>query len=66
MSEFIAQAAKLAQSNVASGSNPSLIADLNQDGLSRWHAHSLPTRKTENWKYTSLKALESKNYLSVA
>jgi Fe-S cluster assembly protein SufD len=66
MSEFIAQAAKLAQSNVASGSNPSWIADLNQDGLSRWHAHSLPTRKTENWKYTSLKALESKNYLSVA
>ncbi len=66
MSEFIAQAAKLAKSSVANGSAAPWMADLNQKGLSQWHSHSLPTRKTENWKYTSLKALEAKDYLHVA
>jgi Fe-S cluster assembly protein SufD len=66
MSEFITQAAKLAQSSVANGSTTSWMADLNQKALGSWRTHALPTRKTENWKYTSLKALEAKNYLSVA
>lgn len=29
-----------------------------QSGRARWEASSLPTRKTENWKYTSLQALQ--------
>lgn len=65
MSKFIDQATKLAQSSAAHGSTPSWMTELNRKALSRWRTHALPTRKTEDWKYTSLKSLEANNYLSV-
>lgn len=36
---------------------------LNRRGLERWKVTPFPTRKTENWKYTSLQSLESGAYL---
>jgi Fe-S cluster assembly protein SufD len=36
---------------------PAWLQDFLQDGRGRWEASELPTRKTENWKYTSTHAL---------
>ncbi len=36
---------------------------LNQRGREHWKVTPFPTRKTENWKYTSLQSLENGEYL---
>jgi Fe-S cluster assembly protein SufD len=36
---------------------PAWLQDWLRDGRGRWEASELPTRKTENWKYTSIQAL---------
>lgn len=48
MQEPLAQAARRA---------PHWLQSLQARGLSLWEASSLPTRRTENWKYTSLAGL---------
>ncbi len=59
MSDFIQDAL---QANV--GPVPSWLQPLRDAGRSNWQAASLPTRKTENWRYTSLRQLSSGNYLA--
>lgn len=39
------------------------LEPLNRRGLERWKVTPFPTRKTENWKYTSLQSLETGAYL---
>ncbi|MCB1679825.1 MAG: Fe-S cluster assembly protein SufD [Halioglobus sp.] len=36
---------------------PAWLQDWLRDGRDRWEASTMPTRKTENWKYTSVQAL---------
>ena len=36
---------------------PAWLQDFLRDGRGRWEASDLPTRKTENWKYTNIHAL---------
>lgn len=58
MSDFIQQALQL---------NPQgqpWLAELKRLGASRWAESTLPTRKTEAWKYTRLRPLETGNYLA--
>lgn len=43
----------------AAGKAPPWLRDYLQSGRVRWEASSLPTRKTEQWKYTSLQALQA-------
>lgn len=38
---------------------PAWLQDYLQDGRERWKASAMPTRKTEQWKYTSLRSLRS-------
>lgn len=60
MSDFIQNAAALAPSPL------NWLSDVTEQGKASWLAHSFPTRKTENWKYTSLRALEKGDYLNAA
>jgi Fe-S cluster assembly protein SufD len=47
----------------ASGANNNdLFKSLNEQGLNKFKALPFPTRKTEDWKYTSLFALTKKDY----
>ncbi len=41
----------------------SWLEPLNRRGRERWKVTPFPTRKTENWKYTSLQSLEAGAYL---
>ena len=43
----------------AAASAPPWLRDFLQAGRVRWEASKLPTRKTEQWKYTGLQALQS-------
>jgi Fe-S cluster assembly protein SufD len=42
----------------AAATAPDWLRDWLQDGRDRWAASTLPTRKTEAWKYTSIRALQ--------
>ena len=42
----------------AAAAAPPWIQDYVQAGRCRWEASSMPTRKTEQWKYTSLRSLQ--------
>lgn len=56
MSDFIANAAAIAASPLT------WLQDKTQQGKQAWLGHRFPTRKTENWKYTNLRALEQGDY----
>lgn len=45
---------------------PAWLADLRQQGEQLANAHSWPTRKTENWKYTNLNALNRQAFATQA
>lgn len=60
MSDFIANAAAIAASPLT------WLQDKTQQGKQAWLGHRFPTRKTENWKYTNLRALEQGDYLRAA
>jgi Fe-S cluster assembly protein SufD len=53
MSDFMQQPLDLA-ADVA----PPWLQDYVQAGRARWEASAMPTRKTEQWKYTSLRSLQ--------
>lgn len=57
MSDFIEVAARRDAPDV-----PVWAKDIRAGGLARWKTHAFPTRKTEHWKYTSLRALERTDY----
>jgi len=38
------------------------VKQLREEAFRYYHAHGLPTRKQEDWKYTSLKSLSENNY----
>ncbi len=40
------------------------LSPLRAQGKSVWQHYSLPTRKTENWKYTNLSFLQKQNYFA--
>ncbi|MEQ9564617.1 MAG: hypothetical protein RLN85_02135 [Pseudomonadales bacterium] len=58
VSEFISQAAQL----YAAGQD--WLQPVRESGMAQWRVAKLPNRKTENWKYTSLKMLERGDYLA--
>jgi Fe-S cluster assembly protein SufD len=58
VTEFISQAAQLC----AVGQD--WLQPVRERGLAQWQVSKLPNRKTENWKYTSLKMLERGDYLA--
>lgn len=45
---------------------PDWLEELREQGRTAWQAQPFPTRKTENWKYTPLRALERGEYLAEA
>ncbi len=57
MTAFTQQAAELTPAGL------DWLAEFNQRGRERWKVTPFPTRKTENWKYTSLQALADGSYL---
>lgn len=59
MSNFIQQAVFTPPAESASW-----LKDFQQRGRALWQHQSLPTRKTEAWKYTNLRQLEEGNYFS--
>ena len=59
MSDFIQQAVLESPAESASW-----LRDFQQRGRALWQHQSLPTRKTEAWKYTNLRQLEQGNYFS--
>lgn len=52
MNEFMQQAL-----DGAAASAPVWLQDWQLDGRGRWERSAIPTRKTENWKYTGLQSL---------
>ena len=48
------------------GERPAFLADLNSQGREAFAKASLPTRKTENWKYTSLYNLSQIEFAAAA
>ena len=52
MNEFMEQAL-----DSAAASAPVWLQDWQVDGRGRWERSVIPTRKTENWKYTGLQSL---------
>ena len=58
VSEFISQAAQLY------AAQHDWLQPVRERGLEQWRDSKLPNRKTENWKYTSLKMLERGDYLA--
>jgi Fe-S cluster assembly protein SufD len=61
MSDFVQQAVQLAPSAM-----PSWLTDHAKSSRDFWSKSTLPTRKTEAWKYTRLRPLETGNYLNAA
>lgn len=61
MSDFIQQAAELAPTET-----PGWLADHAENSRNFWSTVALPTRKTEAWKYTRLRPLETGDYLNSA
>lgn len=59
MADFIQQA--LSRNPVG---GPPWLEGVREQGRSHWQTRSLPTRKTEAWKYTNLRALERGAYLA--
>lgn len=66
MSDFIAQGAQLAADSLGENSTTPWLSSLNKMARERWLKQAFPTRKTESWKYTSLRDLGSQNYLNFA
>jgi Fe-S cluster assembly protein SufD len=62
MSDFIQQALTL--SKQGDGGQPSWVAKLRSSGQAALKAHQFPGRKTEDWKYTSLRSLEKGDFLT--
>lgn len=60
MSQFLQQLADLQLQS------PQWLQSINASGEASWRNTRWPTRKTENWKYTSLRALEQGSYFSGA
>lgn len=58
VSEFISQAAKLY------AGQQDWLQPVRERGTAQWQVAKLPNRKTENWKYTSLRMLERGDYLA--
>jgi len=58
MAAFTQQAAELQPQGLP------WLKELNQRGREQWKVTPFPSRKTENWKYTSLQALADGSYLS--
>ncbi len=59
--EFSEQAVSLA-SNTQQNSKTPWLADVREKGLATFKRMPFPTRKTEAWKYTSLRALSAENF----
>ncbi len=57
MAAFTQQAAELQPQGLP------WLSEFNQRGRARWKVTPFPSRKTENWKYTSLQALADGSYL---
>ncbi|BFM20574.1 Fe-S cluster assembly protein SufD [Gilvimarinus japonicus] len=63
MNDFQQQALSQAQALLAEDpSVPAWLTNMRQQGADRFQAASWPTRRTENWKYTSLAALGKKSF----
>jgi Fe-S cluster assembly protein SufD len=63
MNDFQQQALSQAQALLAEDpSVPAWLTNVRQQGADRFQAASWPTRRTENWKYTSLAALGKKSF----
>lgn len=60
MSDFIENAAALSATPLP------WLKPIAEKGKQSWLAQRFPTRKTENWKYTNLRALEKGGYLNAA
>lgn len=60
MADFIEQALQLSPGDK---STPAWLQELHDKGKESWRAKRFPDRKTEAWKYTSLRALERGAYL---
>ena len=58
MGDFIAEALQLMPTET-----PDWLSEQHRRGRSSWKSSTMPTRKTENWKYTRLKALEQGAYV---
>jgi Fe-S cluster assembly protein SufD len=58
MADFLEAALRL-----PADAGPAWLDGLHQTGRKTWEAATFPTRKTEDWKYTSLRALERGDYL---
>ena len=58
-SQFVAQAILRCDEDASAWLKP-----FREAGRSRWSELSLPNRKTENWRYTSLRSLERGDYLA--
>jgi Fe-S cluster assembly protein SufD len=58
VSEFISQAAQLHEVQ------GDWLQPVRERGLAQWRVSKLPNRKTENWKYTSIRTLERGDYLA--
>jgi Fe-S cluster assembly protein SufD len=61
MTDFHAAALRLGSDDA-----PAWLSELHAAGRAVWASTSLPDRKTEAWKYTSLRALERENWLGPA
>ncbi|WP_297187087.1 Fe-S cluster assembly protein SufD [uncultured Porticoccus sp.] len=61
MSDFIAEALQMVPAEA-----PDWLSEQRRRGWSSWKSSSMPTRKTEDWKYTRLRALEEGAYLDRA
>ncbi len=58
MSDFVQAALALAPEDPAA-----CLRELGKNGRKIWQGQTMPNRKTENWKYTSLRVLEEGDYL---
>lgn len=61
MSDFIAEALQKLPTET-----PGWLSEQRRRGRSSWKSSTMPTRKTEDWKYTRLRALEEGAYLGWA
>ncbi len=46
------------------GGNPDWLREVNRQGAEQWRGALWPTRKTEHWKYTSLRAVEQGDFFT--
>lgn len=60
MSDFVTQASEFAKQ----GGGIAWLQDYRQTAEASWQKQSMPTRKTEDWKYTSVRRLVDGNFLA--